>query len=252
MLVGRDAGRARDVATTHAHRLRDRDVADAVHVALYDDEPVRDLKETFAGLGADVTYAAPLTLGHTHETHDAVPRALSYVPGEVRYCAPPGRSPALTDAITGRTAERVAPDGATTLLLVGFGSSSLPYQRQVVEYHAARCRERADYDEVVTSYLLQNPTVECARYNVSNDRAVAAPLFLAENEMTEREIPAKLELDRGGIAYADPLGDHEGVTDAIHGEVEKRRALGDATDEDASVPVTGDRQPVATDGEGRP
>jgi hypothetical protein len=70
MLVGCDAGRTRDVATTHAYRLRDRDVADDVHVALYDDEPVRDVEETFADIGADVAYAAPLTLGHTHETRD--------------------------------------------------------------------------------------------------------------------------------------------------------------------------------------
>lgn len=251
LLVGRDAGHAREVVSTHAHRLRDRSIVDSVHVALYEEEPARELKETFRGIDADVVYVVPMFVAHTHETRDALPRALAYVPGEVRYCEPVGRNPAITDVVTERATEHAAPDGATSLVLVGFGSSSLPYQRQVTEYHASRIRERGDYGEVVTCYLLQNPAVECVRYNVSNERAVALPLFLAAGEMTEREIPTKLELDRGGMEYADPLGEHPRVTDALHAEVERRRTLAESDAAETGEPsLVADRQPVATDGEG--
>ncbi|MFC7197472.1 sirohydrochlorin chelatase [Halosimplex aquaticum] len=97
-----------------------------------------------------------------------------------------------------------------SLVLVGFGSSSKPHHRRTADYHAERLRERTDYGAVLTCYLLQNPAVECVRYGVSTDRAVAVPLFLARSEATEERVPTELELDRGGIEYAEPLGAHPG------------------------------------------
>ena len=138
-------------------------------------------------------------------------------------------------------------------MLVGFGSSSQPYQRRTADYHATRLREGTAYDTVLTCYLLQNPAVECVRYNVPTERAVAVPLFLGHSEATQRRIPTALELDRGGISYAEPLLDHAGVTDAIAAEVERQRALGtDAHSTTFQANLTADSQPVATDGDGRP
>lgn len=251
LLIGRNAQNAREVYETHADRLASRADVDDVRVATYDAEPVRELRETFAELDGERVYAVPLTAAHTFETTDGVPAALSYVPGEVRYCEPVGRSPAVTDALAQRAADVVRTGDNASLVLVGFGSSSRPYQRQTTEYHAARLSDRSAYGEVLTCYLLQNPAVECVRYNTSTGRTVAVPLFLTECEATEEEIPAKLELDRGGIAYADPLGDHARVTDAIHAEVERQRVL--ATGGEASsfeTELVQSRQPVATDGEG--
>jgi len=137
-------------------------------------------------------------------------------------------------------------------VLAGFGSSSKPYHRQTANYHAARIRERTEYDAVTTCYLLQNPTVECARYDVDTGHAVAVPLFVAASEATETRIPEELELDRGGIAYADTLGTHDRLTDAIAAEVAKQRALA-TTNAGASALVDQlgrSARPVATDGEG--
>jgi sirohydrochlorin ferrochelatase len=106
---------------------------------------------------------------------------------------------------------------------------------------------------VRSCYLLQNPAVECVRYNVETPEAVAVPLFLARNEATDERIPAKLELDRGGIAYADPLGEHPGITDAIHAELERQRVLAGGEESRGSALGTSSmrtRRPVATDGEG--
>lgn len=252
ILIGRDGTDAPAILRTHARRLRERGAADAVHVATYGPEPVRDLAEQFRSVTADRVFALPARVAHTRATTDDLPAALSYVPGEVRYCEPIGQSPAVTSLVVERASEHAAGEDAT-LVLVGLGHSSQPYHRQAAEYQAARLTERSAYADVVTCYLLQNPTVECVRYNVATERAVAVPLFVAGGDATDKRIPAKLELDRGGIAYADPLGEHPLVTDAFEAELQKQRALAMGRGGD---PLTFEgalarhRRPVATDGEG--
>jgi len=253
LLVGRDTGYSRDVFETHAERLAGRTAVDEVEVATYESEPVRELRDRLRSVPGDRVYAVPICAAHSHETVDGVPAALSYVRGEVHYCEPLGRSPAVTEVLRERGTDLVRAGKDATIVLVGFGSSSKPYHRQTAEYHAARLRERSAYGEVLTCYLLQNPAVECVRYNISNPRAVAVPLFAARSEATERRVPEELELDRGGIEYAAPLGEHPRITDALQAELEKQRAL--AADADPTRPsfeakLLETRRPVATDGEG--
>lgn len=253
LLIGRDTRNAHEVLETHADRLGRRAVVDDVEVATYGSEPGRELRDACERLTAETVYAVPMCAAHDHETINGVPAALSYVPGDVHYCEPLGGSPAVTDVIAERGAELVPPSEDVSLILVGFGSSSKPYHRQTTDYHAARLREQSNYGEVVTCYLLQNPAVECVRYNTTKARSVAVPLFLTRTEATERRIPEGLKLARGGIEYADPLGEHPRLTDAIHAEVEKQRALahGDASPSASfEAQLTRTRRPVATDGEG--
>ncbi|WP_324664521.1 CbiX/SirB N-terminal domain-containing protein [Haloarcula sediminis] len=253
LLVGRDAVGTEDLLETHAARLRDRTDVDGVAVATYEDEPVRELTPRLESLTAETVYVVPMVAAHTRDTTTEIPAALSAVPGTVNYCEPPGQSPAITDVLAQRAGTEVEPDEDASVVLVSFGSSSDPYQRQTTDYHASRLDAQSDYGAVVTCYLLQNPAVECARYNVPTSAAVAVPLFLGRSEATERRIPEALELDRGGITYADPLLDHPGVTDAIAGEIEKQRALDGASESVTSfeAALTATRRPVATDGDGR-
>ncbi len=249
LLVGRETGSARELYETHADRLRGRTGVDDAVVATYEREPA-ELRDRLA-LDADRVFAVPMTVAHDNDTAGGVAAALSALSCEVRYCEPPGLSPAVTDAVVDRAAGGVPAEPDATLVLVGFGSSSKPYGRLTADYHAERLRERTDYADVVTCYVLQNPAVECARYNVATDRAVAVPLFVDPCEATEREIPAALELDRGGIAYTDPLGDHPRLTDAIHAEVARERALA-RSETEPTVSLVETRRPLAADGDGRP
>jgi len=254
LLVCRES-EGRSAVETHRERLRRRDVADAVEVVRYEHEPVRELRDQLVGLDADRVFAVPMCLAHSRETIEAIPSALSAVAGSVTYCEPVGHSPAITGAILERATNRVAAGANATIVLVGFGSGGTPYNRQAVEYHAARIRHQSDFGEVVPCYLMQNPTVECARYSVSTDRAVAAPLFVEPSAATEEEIPAKLELERGGIEYADPLGDHSLVTDAIVAEVARQRVLTGANNgspRSFEATLATGAHAVATDGEGEP
>lgn len=252
LLIGRRTTHVRETLETQATRLERRTGVDAVRALTYGSEPIRELQDELAAITADRVFAVPMCAAHSFATLDDLPAALTHVSGSVHCSEPIGASPLVTDVLEKRAAEQIPADDDVSLVLVSFGSSSKSYHRQTTEYHASRLRERLAYAEVVPCYLLQNPTVECVRYNVSTDRAVAVPLFVTRSEATEEQIPAKLELDRGGIAYADPLGDHARLTDAIHAEFEKLRALVDAgasTSAGAGQQAS-DPRPVATDGEG--
>ncbi|WP_135306128.1 CbiX/SirB N-terminal domain-containing protein [Haloarcula amylovorans] len=253
LLIGRNTRNAHEVLEAHAGRLNRRAVVDDVEIATYESEPIRELKEEFERISADTVYAVPMCAAHSHDTIDGVPAALSYISGDVHYCEPLGQNPAITEVIKEKGASLIPASDDVSLILVGFGSSSKPYHRQTTDYHAARLREQSGYGEVLTCYLLQNPTVECVRYNTSKNQSVAVPLFLTRTEATESRIPDELELARGGIEYADPLGAHPRITDAVHSEVEKQRALaGDDAESAASfeAQLTRTQRPVATDGEG--
>ncbi|WP_430505303.1 CbiX/SirB N-terminal domain-containing protein [Haloparvum sp. PAK95] len=251
ILVGREATSA--VLERHAARLRERDVVDAVTTATYGAEPAFDLAETFRDHEADRTYVVPMCFAHTYETTEDVPRALSSLSGEVRYCDPVGESPAVTELLRERAAETGDDDAdeadTDALLLVALGNSGDDYGRDTAEYHAERLR--SDFEEVRTAYLLQSPAVECARYTLDHDSAVVVPLFVAECEATRTGIPEKLELDRGGFEYADPFGAGPQLTEAIHAEVERERVLADGDSETAGTDLVADARPVATDGRGR-
>ncbi|WP_200531683.1 CbiX/SirB N-terminal domain-containing protein [Halorubrum sp. LN27] len=242
LLVGRDP--VGPVAERHAERLRDAGIADRVVTATYEREPESELGEALADVRGERIYAVPLCFAHTYETLKAVPRALSRLAGEVRYCDPVGRSPAVTEAI--RTRARAASD-ADALVLVAFGNSRDDHARRAATFHAGRLR--GEFDEVRTAYLVQNPAVECARYTLEGDRAVACPLFVADCEATRNRIPEQLELHRGGIDYADPFGADDAVTDAISVAVERARANADIST--PSPDLVADADPVATDGGGR-
>ncbi|WP_435101238.1 CbiX/SirB N-terminal domain-containing protein [Halarchaeum sp. P4] len=252
LLISRATRNAREVLDTHAERLRRRAVADEVTVATYESEPVRELKDELERVAADTVYAVPMCAAHSHDTVDGIPAALSYVPGDVHYCEPLGQSPAVTDVLAEKGTSLLPAGDDASLILAGFGSSSKPYHRQTASYHAARLREQSDYAEVLTCYLLQNPTVDCVRYSTTTHHAVVVPLFVTRTEATERRIPDELDLGRGGIEYADPLGTHPRVTDAVHAEVEKQRALagGAASSASFEAQLTRTQRPVATDGDG--
>lgn len=255
LLVGRETGRARSVMETHARRLVDRGAVDAAHVATYEVEPARELREQLADVDTDRVFAMPTSVAHTADTLEHLPGVLSDVDAELCYCEPLGRSQVLTELLAERAADAREGDVAATdasLVLVGLGSSGTPHSRSVVEHQAERLAERTAYSEVLTCYLVQNPAVECVRYNVTGDRAVAVPVFFADCTATRERIPEKLGVDRGGVDYAEPLGEHALVTDAVEAEVAKQRVLASPGPEPVSYEdsLVATSRRLAADGEG--
>jgi sirohydrochlorin ferrochelatase len=254
LLVGRQTAESPQPIQTHAARLRDRNVAATVRVETYDQTWDETVADTAPGRVDEPVLVVPLTVAYTNETRHVVSSIARRWGDAVSLCDPIGHSPALTDIIAERADEHAGSPEETSLLLVGLGSGSLSDQRRTVEYHEQRLRDRTAYDEVQSCYVLQDPVVECARYNVSNEAVVAVPVFIAPSPVTAETIPAKLDIDRGGIDYAAPIGTHEGLTDAIHAEVVRHRALEQLSDEHSadrvSRPPAVRARPVVTDGKG--
>jgi sirohydrochlorin ferrochelatase len=225
LLIGRTMRNGHEILETHANRLSRRAAVDNVEIATHEGEPTHELKEKFEQISADKIYVVPMCLAHSHATVNSIPAALRYVSGNIHYCEPLGQSPAVTKVLKEKAENLTPVSDDASLILVGFGSSSMPYQRETIDYHAARLRKQSRYEEVSTCYLLQDPTVECVRYNLTKNKAVVVPVFLARSEATEHRIPDKLELRYGNIEYADPLGKHPRITDAIHAEIKKQRTL---------------------------
>lgn len=249
LLIGRETPDARDVYETHARRLRQRVSTGRVRVETYSRDPDGAFRERLAAVEGDRVYAVPMWAGESYGTTTLLPRALHAIGGTVQYCDVPGRSPKFTDALLDRARAEVAPGPDASLVLVGLGSDAGSDRQRTTEYHAGRLRECEYYDEVRACYLMCNPAVECLRYNVTNERVVVVPVFLARTDATDDRIPTAIELDRGGLSYAEPVGDHERVTDAIHTEIERQRALA-ASEDSPDSGITG-VQRVATDGNGR-
>lgn len=251
VLLSRDTSRARETLHTHANRLARRGSADEIHTCYYGHEARYDLRDQLGEVQADRVFAIPMVAAHNRETTVDIPSALNRLDATVHYAEPIGRSPAVTAALRDRAEEASATD-PEALALVALGSSSQPYYRQVAEYHAGRLREHGAYEEVTTSYVVQNPAVECLRYNVDADHAVVLPLFVVGSQATTNDIPDRLEPDRGNLDYADPLGDHPQLTNAVDAELAKRRVLADdgTTAGTFEHSLTASSTAVATDGRG--
>lgn len=251
LLVGRETTSARDVLETHAKRLHRRCAVETVSIATYSDDPYRELRDTLTGIESEETYVVPMCAGHTNETTTDLPAALTQIDGTVHYCEPVGNDPAITEAIDDRARDAVDPGAGVSLVLVGLGNTGATHHRGVLESHAERLRQRTAYATVRGCYLVQNPAVECVRYNVPTERAVAVPLFILPSETTAERIPDKLGVDRGGFVCTDPLGAHEKVTDAVESILDARTAMENGTRpvtfEDALAATS---RPVATDGDG--
>ncbi|MDS0220570.1 sirohydrochlorin chelatase [Haloarcula sp. S1AR25-5A] len=255
LLIGRQTAESLQPIQTHAARLRDRNVADTVRVETYDETWDESVGGNAPEDGDELVLAVPLTIAYTNETRHVIPSIARRWGETVSLCTPIGHSPALTEIIAERADERVARPEETSLLLVGLGSGSLSDQRRTVEYHERRLRDRTAYDEVRSCYVLQDPVVECARYNVSNEAVVAVPMFVAPSPVTKTTIPEKLDIDRSGIDYADPIGTHERLTDAIQADVARHSALDQSADDGGgsdrvSCPPAVRARPVVTDGQG--
>jgi len=248
ILIGRESHDAQEVYETHADRLADRGVVDQVTVETYEHEPRYELRDRLTGIDAERVYAVPMRATHGSDTAEEIPAALSAVPGEVSYCDLVGRSPAVTDALLDRARSHVAAteERQASLILIGSGSGRSPDGYRTMECQADLLRDGTEYEEVVTAYLTRDPAVECVRYNLSEPRAVAVPMFLTANRATETQIPDRLCPDRSGIECASPLGTHARVTDAIEAEVEKQRVLNAGGESKQTLAENG--RPLAANG----
>ena len=151
---------------------------------------------------------------------------------------------------TGGSAERPEPIDAA-LVICGHGSHLNPDSSAPVYDHAARLREEGDFAEVREAFWKEEPSLRNALRTVESEDVIVVPLFTSEGYFTEGVIPRELRLDGGGnsddgedgadgdwsgagssdaadgldvrkrVWYADPVGTHSSMTDAIVARAER-------------------------------
>ncbi|MFB6183492.1 MAG: CbiX/SirB N-terminal domain-containing protein [Haloarculaceae archaeon] len=222
LLVGRRTERSGEVLSTHARRLRERAAADAVHVVQYTQNPTRTVTTALDDVEAETAVVIPIVVDREHFPTDAVAAA---TPTGVRVSEPIGHSPAVTDLLLDRAHAAADAPTETSLVLVGLGRGGAASTERAVESHAARVRASACFDQVVTGYLVADPSVECVGYEVVNDDVVVVPLFVADDESVTERVPDRLRLPNRTVAYTSPLGTHDLLTRAIEAELARQCVL---------------------------
>lgn len=107
---------------------------------------------------------------------------------------------------------------ATSLVLVGHGFPRRPRARHPAHDHAERLQGAGPFDEVTPALMKGEPGLEAALRSIPAGRAVVVPLFVSDGYFVGEALPDRVEAGRPegvSVAYAEPVGTHEGVTDVI-------------------------------------
>lgn len=228
-LVGHGSTRAADdnrALLRHAERLAARAIFDAVDVGLLYGEPSA---ETVARrLPRDPLYVVPLFMAGGSYPSQRIP-ALFGLNGCSRegdgpiFCPPVGLHPRLAEIVVARACARADAEGsalrATTLLVVGHGSTKSDASYHATETQAARMRGSDRFGHVVTAYLEQEPELSSVLVSLEGP-LVAVGLFAGEGAHACRDVPELLEsYESGPLAYLGAIGADPAIADLVLDQV---------------------------------
>jgi sirohydrochlorin ferrochelatase len=115
------------------------------------------------------------------------------------------------------------------IVLVGHGSR-LPFNREVLEYHAARIKNMEKFSEVKVAFINQKPGVSETIEEMNSKLIYLVPVFISHGVHTLKDLPASLglssdtgEIDGKTIVICDPIGTDEMITQVIIRMVEKKK-----------------------------
>ncbi len=108
------------------------------------------------------------------------------------------------------------------LLLVGHGSR-LPYNREVLEFHAERIEKMEAFDEVKFGFLNQEPFADSVLNSMKSIRVYVVPVFISHGVHTTKDLPEMFSTTEKEIIICDPPGTDEDFTRLILKMVERKR-----------------------------
>ena len=228
-LVGHGSTRASDdnrALLGHAERLAARAIFDAVDVGLLYGEPSAEI--VARRLPHDPLYVVPLFMAGGSYPSERIP-ALFGLNGNRRagegpiFCPPVGLHPRLAEIVIERASARVDAEGiatrATTLLVVGHGSTKSDASYRATETQVARMREFDRFGCVVTAYLEQEPELSAVLASLTGPIVVVG-LFAGEGAHACRDVPDLLAGYRAGpVAYLGAIGADPAIADLVLDQV---------------------------------
>lgn len=205
---------ARHPAENHAERLRGAKPFGNVSAGLLHGQP--ELSQRLQAL-EDEAVIVPLFVSDGYFAGEMLPDLItSHCPDtvSVTHTPPVGTHDDVTTVIERRATAAVdgRPEGVE-LALLGHGATRQSANRQAVDGHARRLRERSEFDAVRSYFLEEEPRIERLAEDSLASTVVAVPVFVAEGHHVREEIPELLGIPRGGgtsdgvsITYTDPVG----------------------------------------------
>ena len=160
---------------------------------MFDDPAIREV------------YVVPNFISEGYFTQTVIPRELELegavterVTGQTwKYCEPVGNHPAVTDLLLQRARE-VAPDAepsATTLLIVGHGTSLNDNSAIAAKREVEKIAERGEYAQVLNTYMEEQPLISDWASLSSRPNVVVVPFFIADGLHSYEDIPVLLGIE---------------------------------------------------------
>lgn len=210
---------ARHPAQDHAERLGRAGPFDEVSAGLLHGSP--ELTAQLQSLEGTAVIV-PLFVSDGYFADEVIPDLIaSHCAATTTYTPPVGTHRDLTDVIWQRALSAV--DGrpaGVELATVGHGSTRGSANRETVEAHARRLRERGGFDAVRSYFLEESPGIERLAEDALRSEVVAVPVFAADGHHVSEEIPELLgisatdgESDGVSITYTEPVGTDPRVAD---------------------------------------
>jgi sirohydrochlorin cobaltochelatase len=177
-------------------------------------------------LRAPRAVVVPLMMCDGQTAREALPRALATAGDgtgraarSLTFTPAIGEHPALAPLIAARAAaaaaERCWPPTATTLLLIGHGSSRNPASFHATTGQAQRVRRLTAFARVETAFLEQSPLLDEALANLTGP-VVAVGLFAGAGMHAAADVAqAILRSGRGDVHYAGPIGNDANLVDVV-------------------------------------
>jgi len=197
----------------HAAEIRRRGIFADVACCFWKEEPsLRDALFLFQAPSIKEVYVVPNFISEGYFTETVIPRELELdgrltdrLTGQVwKYCEPVGNHPAMTDLLLQRARE-VAPDvpeGETSLLIVGHGTSLNDNSAVAAKREVEAIRSRKRYAAVLNVYMEEPPLVADWADLTETPNVVVVPFFISDGLHSYQDIPVLLGIETEATAAA--------------------------------------------------
>ncbi len=191
----------------HAEELRRRGIFAEVHVAFWKEEP--NFRQALRQTSCREVYVVPNFISSGYFTEQIIPRELGLTGPVtlignqvVRYCAPVGLHPSMTEALL-RSASRVVeasperiaePAKTACLFICGHGTSFNDNSTKIIHEQAEIIRKRGLFADCQGVLMEQKPFVKDWRTLTDCPDVIVVPFFISDGLHSYEDIPVLLGL----------------------------------------------------------
>ncbi|MBA2270186.1 MAG: cobalamin biosynthesis protein CbiX [Verrucomicrobiota bacterium] len=197
----------------HAAAIRRRGIFADVQCCFWKEEPsMRDALLFFQDRSIREVFVVPNFISEGYFTQTVIPRELELngrrterIDGQVwNYCAPVGNHPAMTELLLQRAREVApgVPEGETSLLIVGHGTSLNDNSAVAAKREVENIRRMNRYAAVLNVYMEEAPLVSDWATLTDTPHVVVVPFFISDGLHSYQDIPVLLGMEPEPTAAA--------------------------------------------------